>query len=270
VSTNSIIAVPEGDTWRGRFAHWDGYPEAMGKNLWAIVQRDGLDAAAKTLTEDHAHWSTIDPGKMEPGENDTDGCLVEPGYGVYHDDDEGWILPEGDKWGTEWLYVLAPGGLMVGKVGWDDDDVTPVGIFPWNGAEPDWKVVACGEHFETCCHMAYYHVDDLPEDAKRLSMSEWLGHEPAREPSHVLFEGQRLRITGSGHLRRASWLDPNDKWIGTVTTDDGRKFDMPLYTYGAKGNYKGLPGRKYEYPATAVAPAHVRLTPAGGKFQKTS
>lgn len=59
MGTPSIIAIPYGDSWRGRSSHWDGYPTWAGKNVWAIVQRDGVEKASRTLTETYYGWSQL-------------------------------------------------------------------------------------------------------------------------------------------------------------------------------------------------------------------
>lgn len=287
MSTRSIIATPRGDGWQGRYFHSDGYPTWNGRVLWELVQRDGLETVTDTLLMKHGGWSTLDnrEGHDQLTDYNSDGRFVGvPGYGIAYTSEphplydmkhgqcslDDWIKSSDKGWvGTEWLYVLSPGGLVVAKVGYrtkGGEYAIPCGIFPWNGVEPDWAKVECGENYETCCHMAFAHIDDLPEDAQRLSMREWLGLEPVRTPSHVLFEGVRLKITGSGSRRDATVISPA-VWIGDVEFPDGTVGSIPLYHYSKTGNYKGMPGRKYEYPATSVAPAHVRTTPAGGLKQ---
>lgn len=61
MSTRSIVAVPHGDSWRGRYIHSDGYPTARAAQLWALVQRDGLETCRRVLTEEHYGWSSLDP-----------------------------------------------------------------------------------------------------------------------------------------------------------------------------------------------------------------
>lgn len=61
MSTRSVIAEPQGDDWRGRYCHSDGYPSHQLVALHALVRRDGVDVVRKTLLHDHAGWSFIDP-----------------------------------------------------------------------------------------------------------------------------------------------------------------------------------------------------------------
>lgn len=65
MGTRAIVAVPYGDTWRGRHSHWDGYPTGRAKNLWAIVKRDGIDQARRVLTADYYGWSSINADQAD-------------------------------------------------------------------------------------------------------------------------------------------------------------------------------------------------------------
>lgn len=140
MSTRSVVAIPNenGDGWRGRYIHSDGYPEWVGACLWHIVKRYGLEQATRTLVHDNYGWSclttdtTRDPEQAEwRGEQ----RFVE-GYGYPYDDEDetAWILSEGDKWGTEWAYLLTLDGLIVMEV--DGDTTLARGLFAWNGEEP--------------------------------------------------------------------------------------------------------------------------------------
>ena len=42
MATRAIIAVERAQGWRGRYAHWDNYPERMVGVLGALVERDGI------------------------------------------------------------------------------------------------------------------------------------------------------------------------------------------------------------------------------------
>lgn len=169
MGTRSVIAIPEGDSWRGRYCHWDGYPSHQGQALSAIVARDGLAVAAKTLVEDNYGWSSVDadqpditgvaPRERQIGEGWSpetiaqqftpdgiygDGRFVNmPGYGVAYTTTGGqskpddWIRP-GDPSYWEWIYVLSAGGLLVIKRYRGDGQV--VGLFRWSESI-DWGQV---------------------------------------------------------------------------------------------------------------------------------
>lgn len=133
MGTRSVVAVPlKSGGWKGRYVHWDGYPEGVGRALAQIVQRDGYETAVKTLTQDHYGWSSLDPNagaELDPGYTDGRFAAVEA-YGVAYTTEQGqsspdeWITPEGDDWGTEWAYVLHPDSIRVlervgsGAFGW--------------------------------------------------------------------------------------------------------------------------------------------------------
>jgi hypothetical protein len=146
MSTRSIIAVPHGDGWKGRYAHWDGYPEWMGRALWEIVQRDGIDAARRTLAEDNFYWSNVNPSAVALDEWQQDGRFrLVPGYGITGTSEQAkdeWIYStDFDYWGTEYVYVLCDSMLMVGAVngGWQTQaSVTWLATPSLRDIEPDW------------------------------------------------------------------------------------------------------------------------------------
>lgn len=138
MGTRSVLAVPTGSTWRGRYCHWDGYPDHMLPALEAIVARDGVDLARKTLTELHYSWSQIDPNAPAeydlPSDANTEdrmaflrkhgrsaitddgpGFELVPGYGIAHTTNEttsgggasadDWITPHSETW-CEYAYII--------------------------------------------------------------------------------------------------------------------------------------------------------------------
>jgi len=142
MSTRSIIAIPEGDGWKGRYVHYDGYPTGVGQTVWHIVKTAGLAEAARILTSKPIGWSGIsDNPDGTPPINP--GYDHEPGYGyayIPEDDTEDWWIhsTDTDKSWCEWYYILADNGLWVGTL--DGADYTPhhIAIIPWGGDEPDW------------------------------------------------------------------------------------------------------------------------------------
>lgn len=125
MGTRSIIAKPDGDAWRGRYCHWDGYPEGVGQRLMELVNRDGLAKVIDTIIDTHCGWSSIHmPDNRQLGAGYTDGrFLLVPEYGVAynHNSDQGsmsdWHTPDmlGDTW-CQWVYVLTPMGIMFGDI----------------------------------------------------------------------------------------------------------------------------------------------------------
>lgn len=123
MATRSMIARPEGDGWRGRYVHFDGYPEGVGRELWAIAhgQFKGREAELVTLLLDAhpAGWSSISsdydwslaPG-FRIGGDSTGGAPVcychgeraegalEVGFGLFAD-------RFGERAGCQWAYIVA-------------------------------------------------------------------------------------------------------------------------------------------------------------------
>jgi hypothetical protein len=134
MGTRSIIAIPDNDTYKGRYCHWDGYPSHMGHALCAIVNRDGIKRARQVLTADTYGWSIISPGtpsivgvtpdpdapwgsaeKLASEYDPSERFRVVAGYGTAYSPaevDPGWLGPETDAW-QEWIYVLRDEGLEV-------------------------------------------------------------------------------------------------------------------------------------------------------------
>jgi len=113
-----MVAVPDGDSFRGRYVHSDGTPSWTGRLLYELVERHGLNRVIETVVVDHpTGWSMIDPAHTVTADP---GTVVVPGFGLAYEDDPGrhaWITPDPD--GTaEWAYVLTPSGIMV----WQNDE----------------------------------------------------------------------------------------------------------------------------------------------------
>jgi hypothetical protein len=114
MGTRSIIAIPEGKTgFRGRYCHWDGYPQGVGHALRSIVLRDGMEEAIRTLIIDNYGWSTVNAGaKQALDTTNDDGRFVPvPGYGIAYTTKDGqsspdsWLTRKEESW-CEWAYVL--------------------------------------------------------------------------------------------------------------------------------------------------------------------
>jgi hypothetical protein len=131
MSTRSLIAVPDGSSWRGRYCHWDGYPGHMVPTLNQVYRLTfggtDLDAMVRVLTADHYGWSVLSTG--EPAA-DGAGEFV-PGVGrAYTDQPDEWFSAEDAPEDLEWAYVLTPAGITVwqggdawthrGTVGWHE------------------------------------------------------------------------------------------------------------------------------------------------------
>jgi hypothetical protein len=118
MATRAIIAVERAQGWRGRYAHWDNYPERMVGVLGALVERDGITQVVTTLINDNASWSVID---HEQGDTDEfrDEKNIRVGYGIVHDDidkdsDEAWYTEETGAYSwAQFVYVMRRNGVSV-------------------------------------------------------------------------------------------------------------------------------------------------------------
>ncbi|MBI2836125.1 MAG: hypothetical protein HYX85_00325 [Chloroflexi bacterium] len=63
MSTRGVIARQKGDTFEGRYHHWDSYPSGLGKALWDTYHsgfKGNLEEMLRVLVDEHpAGWSTI-------------------------------------------------------------------------------------------------------------------------------------------------------------------------------------------------------------------
>lgn len=151
MATRAIIARPTpGDGWEGRYHHWDGYPDELGRTLWhlpADPHLGGLGGVLRTLLDDHpAGWSSIngkdralEPGFIEdfPKRSNRPECYC-------HGDrsEEPWLVRSTDAnhGGAEWAYVIdEPSATFSILRLLGDPPVRLLGVFPMGGPEPDWE-----------------------------------------------------------------------------------------------------------------------------------
>jgi hypothetical protein len=120
MGTQCIVAVKDGNRFRGRYVHWDGNPSGVGLFLHELLARDGLRAVIQTIVVDHpTGWSALSPRSTEadsrPGSDDRPGFVFVPGYGVAYEDvpeQHQWLSPTDDV-DAEWAYVLTRRGIVV-------------------------------------------------------------------------------------------------------------------------------------------------------------
>lgn len=130
MATRAIIAVERASGWRGRYAHWDNYPERMVGVLGELVERDGITQVVTTLINDNPSWSIIDPKagdeSMEPY-GDRDQVGLRKGYGIVHtdidkDDDMAWYTETTGAYSwAQYVYVIRRNGVSVYTVEKDDE-----------------------------------------------------------------------------------------------------------------------------------------------------
>jgi hypothetical protein len=130
MATRGIIAVTRaGDgAWRGRYAHWDNYPERIVPVLDRLIRRDGATQVVETLINNNQSWSVVDD-KQELDDpmlgNDTASVVV--GYGRIHldlepNDPTSWFTEDDIElaW-ADWVYVIHHSGIEVMKVVKNDE-----------------------------------------------------------------------------------------------------------------------------------------------------
>jgi hypothetical protein len=120
MGTRSAIAIrTEDGGFKGRYVHWDGYPDGVGRAVRQIIERDGREKALEVLLEDHYGWSTVDgEEEQDLGIGREDGRFVAvPGYGVAYTTEQNqsspdeWVTYLGD-WGTEYIYIVEDDGTI--------------------------------------------------------------------------------------------------------------------------------------------------------------
>ena len=141
MATRGIIAVQRADGWRGRYAHWDNYPERIVPVIGRLVERDGITKVVTTLINNNQSWSVIDDKQeffpVTLTENENDSVVV--GYGVIHTDLEpndpsSWFTDEDTElaWAA-YVYVIRHSGVEVMKVvrEGDADVAVPDQFYLW-------------------------------------------------------------------------------------------------------------------------------------------
>lgn len=132
MSTNSVVAEATPNGFKGRYIHWDGYPEGVGQAIATIVRRDGFAEAVKTLVHAHHGWSSVNGEQTQIADRDAKRFTPVPGYGMAYTDDEQpdeWITSSGHA--LEYAYVITPTTIQVWRGGsadewvrYPEDDIT--------------------------------------------------------------------------------------------------------------------------------------------------
>lgn len=130
-------------------------------------------------------------------------------------------------------------------------------------AATDFSKIECGENYERCVHMAFVHVEDLPEDAKDLSMMEWLGRNRlAPRKANSVTVGDQEYVLGDGgcqgfqldRMRRIGAIfsvvgedqSIHPGWYATITPRDGDEVSTYIRVEDEDG--QEVPGVGYSYP----------------------
>ena len=120
MSTRSIVAIPAGDGWMGRYVHWDGGPARRLPILQELVKRDGIVPVIDTIVRNNYGWSHLDPEQTHEleGYHTDKRFIAQPGYGVaYTLEQAGGEQMETDQtadpvW-IEYVYILGPRTLTL-------------------------------------------------------------------------------------------------------------------------------------------------------------
>lgn len=125
MSTRSAVGTLANGEFKGRYVHFDGYPDGVGAALRKIIDREGVARALRVITEENYGWSSLDGSEnptLERGYHDGRFKAI-PGYGIAYTEVDGqsdpsqWIENVGE-WGTEYIYIIMPDGTVVG---YDDE-----------------------------------------------------------------------------------------------------------------------------------------------------
>lgn len=166
MSTRSVIAVSKKDGgFKGRYHHWDGDPENLGKTLFEIYRehfKRDLKAMLKYLLKDHTSWSTINGADFnlpagfrdmeERYELDSNGQRnyskpIPHGPECYchgnRNEKSRWISNKNaQKWGCEYAYVFdAKVGIMTVFSSYNPDGAKMIGYFGKGNPKAQWHKI---------------------------------------------------------------------------------------------------------------------------------
>lgn len=177
MGTRGVIAEKYGQSWRGRYHHWDSYPTGLGKSLWHVIPGvfgGNVELALDFLLRKHSAWSTINGADWTkpPGYTEDQKCRKCGGeysfdhektaghkfeypkasdfgpkcycHGSRNEKGETYLRPEDDA-GAEWAYVLdkKEETLTVLRHIWKKEGTQYVGIGGLSASEPlSWE--ECG------------------------------------------------------------------------------------------------------------------------------
>jgi hypothetical protein len=135
MGTRSVIAIETETGFKGRYVHWDGYPEHMVPEYFRLLKEKGYERCVDVLINWNAGWSNI-TSKPTLDPTTSDGRFkVVSNYGVayttkkmnFMGDPEyqqasfsQWVTSEDTESWCEWAYVLKPYGLDVWENAYED------------------------------------------------------------------------------------------------------------------------------------------------------
>jgi hypothetical protein len=142
MSTRGIVAHATTNGWRGRYVHWDNYPERMVYALGELIERDGRATVVNTICYEQPSWSQIEPMAKRGEANLYEQHLLVEGYGYAHTDIE---LADPSAWFTQddtdlawcaYLYIIHEDYLEVREIRKDTetglDTTTAHSVHQWD------------------------------------------------------------------------------------------------------------------------------------------
>lgn len=237
----------------GVYHHWDGYPTALGAELFKLVNGKFKGNVGKMLNwaiDSHsAGWSTI----MGSSETHKPECFCHPKRKRRAEALGNWFTHANTEGDIEWLYIFDEQKRIMHVI---DNRTKATTIVKFDAPEPNWEMVQCGEHLENCTHYAWVHFPELKgTPMENLSTATYLGRRPMQfhDAIAVIVKGKRYKLTGSGHnarFGRESHL-PENCWVSSVVARNGRRMDIPTALVN-NGVYTPYPGVTLVFPPTKV------------------
>lgn len=104
------------------------------------------------------------------------------------------------------------------------------------------QAAECGEDYERCSHIAWFHDTTVPEESRHLSMAQWLGREPIPCDKAVsgTRNGKHYEFSGSGMRQGGKW---------SLCVKGSREY-VPVCTVDKDGVQRRLPGMALTFPPT--------------------
>jgi hypothetical protein len=261
----SRIGKSEGE-FAGRYHHSDSMPTGLGAALWSHLHghfKNDLSKMLRVLIDEHNGWSNIVGAdfRLKPGYQ-TDWTKKNPAcYCHGARSEKNSMFTQKDLEGgsdIEWVYAFDEENqrMFVRDVGHDHEEIVDL-----TQPEPDWDVIACGEDFSRCVHMAWYHK--LTPKTCNLSTQTWLGNRPLAFHDAIAFlvDGRRLSSTGCGGdsgfystaLARENGVTkrfPPNTWVASLKARNGKRTDVAVAKILPNGKFEPLPNIAWVYPPT--------------------
>lgn len=148
MSTRSIVAVAEGDGWKGQYHHSDGYPTGMGACLWLGLKDKSDDELAAFFDTLNAHTSGWSEFQLR-GDNGPTGVYLDTGRCYCHwegreetfDNTRTAEQPFGFR--EEYLYVISlhTRKMFIYDTHDEYDRLIGTADLQPDADEPDWELI---------------------------------------------------------------------------------------------------------------------------------